>query len=257
MIRRRLLVIGAMAAVIGGFASWSVYKSLTEKIAPGVDVVVAARDIQVGERIGEGDLRVVNYRNQFLPSTVLHKRERVIGLTTLLPMAKGEFVLPYKIVIDGPGDSRLTAQIPVGMRAVQVPLNELESSSIKSGDRVDVLATGSAPGSNDTQTRTVLSNVRLLAIGSRAVTLVVSPEDAERLTLAAQQGRIKLVFRNPVDTTQGNTPAITQTTLYGGTQPRKARVKPVPPVPAEAPKYFDIQVIHGDHPAETVKFKQQ
>jgi hypothetical protein len=52
-----------------------------------------------------------------------------------------------------------------------VPVNEFDSSSIKSGDRVDVLVTGNATGSNDTQTKTVLPNVRLLAIGSRVVTL--------------------------------------------------------------------------------------
>jgi Flp pilus assembly protein CpaB len=71
--------------------------------------------------------------------------------------------------------------------------------------------------------------VRLLAIGSRAVTLVVSPEDAEGLTLATQEARIKLVLRNPADTNQENTPAATRTMLYAGTQPNKVRVKPVPP----------------------------
>ena len=86
-----------------------------------------------------------------------------------------------------------------------------------------------ATDSNDTQTRTVLPNVRLLAIGSRAVTLVVSPEDAERLTIATQAGRIKLVLRNPAGTNQENTPAAMRTTLYGGAQPNKVRVKPVPP----------------------------
>jgi pilus assembly protein CpaB len=163
-----------MAAVIGGLTSWYVYRSLGEKIASSrqaeVDVVVAAQDIRVGERLEDRNLRVVNYREEFLPAGVPHRRQGAVGRVAVLPIAKGEFVLPYKIGSEGPGD-RLTAQIPVGMRAIQVPVNEFDSSSIKSGDRVDVLVTGNATGSNDTQTKTVLPNVRLLAIGSRVVTL--------------------------------------------------------------------------------------
>ena len=257
MNRRRLLVIGTVATALGGLVSWFVYGSLERKIASSrqgeVDVVVAAQDIRVGERLEDRNLRVVNYREEFLPGGVLHTRQGAVGRVAVLPIARGEFVLSYKIATDGAGD-HLTAQIPVGMRAIQVPVNEFDSSSIKSGDRVDVLVTGNATGSNDTQTRTVLPNLRLLAIGSRVVTLVVSPEDAEKLTLATQEGHIKLVFRNPVDMTLEDTPAITRTTLYGVTT--RPRVRKIAPLPTEAPRYLEIEVIHGAKPPETVKIKQ-
>lgn len=253
MNRRRLLVIGTLAAVVGGFTSRFVYLSLTRNITPGVDVVIAARDLQPGDRISDRDLRVVQSRDQFLPSAVLHKKEPAIGRAAMFPISEGEFLLPVKISI-GPAGNPLTAQIPVHMRAVQLPVNELDASSIKPGDRVDVLVTGNAPGRSDVQTRTVLPDVRLLAVGSTAVTVVASPEDAEKLTLAMQEGRIKLVFRNPVDNAQETTPVVTSTTLYGVSQPKKATVKLVSPVPKE-PGY-EIQVIPGTAPPKTIKFKQ-
>jgi Flp pilus assembly protein CpaB len=87
------------------------------------------------------------------------------------------------------------------------------------------------------------------------VTLVVSPEDAEKLTLATQEGHIKLVFRNPVDTTLEDTQAITRTTLYGVTT--RLKVKKIAPPPPEAPGYFEIKVIQGDKPPETIKIVDQ
>ena len=256
MNRRRLLMIGTLAACLGGLVSWRVYRSLDEKIASrkqvGADVVVAARDIPIGERIEERDLQIVNYPAVSLPQSVLHTKEKVVGHLALLPVAKGDFVLPSKIA-DGHGD-HLTARIPVGMRAIQVPVTEFESSSFTPGERVDVLVTGNAAGNNETQTRPVLVNVPVLQKVSRTVMLVVSPEDAERLTLASQEGHIKLILRNPADTDQQNTPAVTKATLYGGRSGPK--VRHIPPANPPAPQYYEIQVLHGTQPAHTLKFKQ-
>jgi pilus assembly protein CpaB len=260
MIRRRLLVIGCLAATIGGAVSWYVYRSLEAKFgAIRTDlrvVVIAARDIQPGDKIDSRDLQLVTYPARFLPQGPLHSQGAAIGRIAMVPITRGEIVLPSKTGVDG--DNRFTAQIPVGMRALQVPVNEAESASMKPGDRVDVFVTGNAPGSNDTQTRNVLSNVRLLGIESRVVTLVAAPEDVERLILAMQESRVKLVFRNPADTAQGNVPEITRSTLYGVSQPtqfRKPRLKPVSEAPAEGLPDIEIQVIHGPQPPETIKFK--
>ena len=255
MNRRRLLAIGGLAAVLGVAASWYVYRSLDAKYgalqSEGTTVVIAARDISAGERITDRDVNTVHYPRQFLPVSVLHKSDAAVGLVALLPIAKGEFVLSSKVDIGG---DWLTARVPVGMRAVPLPVSELESNLIKPGDRVDVLVTGIAPGTNDTQTRTVLANARFLAIGSRAVALFVSPEDAEKLTLALQEGRVKLVFRNPADTTQENPPAITRTTLYGAVQPAKTRMKLIHKTTPEKPD-VEVEIIHGSE-RETRTLKQ-
>src|ERR1700739_5066945 len=104
MIRRRLLVIGTVAWVLGGLVSWSVYRSLEQRIASsrqaGVDVVVAAQDIRMGERLEDRNLQGGSYREGFLPEGVLHKREVAVGRFAVLPIAKGEFVLPYKIATE-------------------------------------------------------------------------------------------------------------------------------------------------------------
>lgn len=254
MNRRRLLAIGALATVLGAVTSWYVYRSLRAKAVPGTDVVVAARNIQIGDRIEAGDLRLVNYPSEFLPPDAFRQKERAIGNFAVVPISKGDFVLPTKIS-ETPGD-RLATKIPVGMRAVLVAVTELELSSMKPGDKVDVLVTGNVSASHDSQTRTVLTDLRLVETGPRSVILLASPEDSERLTLASHEGPIKLVLRNPRDLNQATPAAVTRSSLFGATESPKRKQKPVTVVPAEVPKYFDIQVIHGDHPPETIKLKE-
>jgi len=67
--------------------------------------VAARNDMQPGQLLRDGDVRVVNYGDQFLPDAVLHRRERVVGRWTTSPIAKGEFVLPTKISPEPPEDS--------------------------------------------------------------------------------------------------------------------------------------------------------
>ena len=107
--------------------------------------------------------------------------------------------------------------IPPGMRAVSVRVNEVigVAGFVVPGTRVDVLLTGNPTGANDQQTTTVLENVAVIATGQKlerntagepqltpVITLLVSPDDAQKLTLATTQGKIQLALRNPLDTKQ-------------------------------------------------------
>jgi Flp pilus assembly protein CpaB len=95
MNRARLLMIGAVALALGAFVSLFVYKNLqgrgSSNVQPGVDVVVAANDIQVGARIEEHDIRLVKYPADSLPAGTPGKRSQVLGRGVILPIAKGEF----------------------------------------------------------------------------------------------------------------------------------------------------------------------
>jgi pilus assembly protein CpaB len=272
MNRKRLLFIGFLALVLGAVVSISVYNRLQAKVTPAkvnVDVVVAANDIQVGAKIGEQDLKIAKYLPDDLPSGVFHVKTSVAGHGAVLPIHKGEFVLPDKLSA-GPG---LPSLIAVGMRAEAVRVNDVTAVGgfAGPGTRVDVLVTGNPAGSSEPQTETILQNILVLAVGAKTdrsqtgepqnatvVTLLVSPEDAEKLALASQEGRIQLVLRNSGDTKQETTPAIKNTNLFSGANPKPAkpkRVKPTPTHAPETPNLLEIEMIKGPQ-KETIRLKQ-
>src|SRR4029077_14753306 len=163
--------------------------------APGSDVVIATADLQVGSKIGDGDVKVVHYPTGDLPPKYFHQKSSVVGRGVVLPIAKGEYVLPNKLAGENAG-SGMTTLIPPGMRAMSVRVNEVISVAgfVLPGTRVDVLLTGNPPSAGQEQTTTVLENVAFLATGPKlerssggepqattVITLLVSPDDAQKL----------------------------------------------------------------------------
>jgi pilus assembly protein CpaB len=283
MNRTRLLMIGALALALGALVSVSVYRNLqgrsSANIEPGTDVVVAANDLQVGARIEEHDVRIVKYPASALPAGTPSKRSQVLGRGVILPIARGEFILPTKLAPENAG-SGLPSLIPPGMRAVSVRVNEVVSVAgfVGPGTRVDILLTGTPNGSSEPQTTTVLQNVAVIASGhtlernaageaqnTPVITLLASPEDAERLTLASSEGRIQLSLRNPLDTHQDPVEAANARGLYkGGTPiptPAHAPVRPVKmhkaETPPPSPSVLSVEVYQGDKKPDVVKFPEQ
>jgi pilus assembly protein CpaB len=276
MNRNRLLLIGFIALALGAFVSLVVYRNLqsrtNSKTPPGEEVVVAADDLQVGSKIDDRDIRLVRFSSAELPAGCFHQKTKVIGRGVVLPIAKGEFVLPNKLAGENAG-AGLPSLIPPGMRAVSVRVNDTTSVSgfVQPGTRVDVLLTGSPQGSNEPQTTTVLENVAVIATGQKlernsagepqsapVVTLLVSPDDAERLTLAITQGHIQLALRNPLDTKQEDVAAVKSNSLYkNGVEPTPAAAAPharskhivvqaLPPTPTA----YTVEVYKGDKKEE-------
>src|ERR1700683_1766801 len=272
MNRTRLLMIGGLALALGAVVSLWVYKSLQGRgpvsNEPGAGVVVALDDIQVGARIEEHDVRVAKFPASGLPGGAYSKRSQVLGRGVIIPISRGEFILPSKLAPENAG-SGLPSLIPPGMRAVSVRVNEVVSVAgfVGPGTRVDVLLTGTPNGSTENQTTTVLQNVAVIASGhtlernasgeaqtTPVITLLASPEDAERLTLASSEGKIQLSLRNPLDTDQDTVDPANAKGLYkGGTAPAappRAAVRPVkqqktekPPPP---PPVRSVDVYKGD-----------
>ncbi len=240
MNRTRLLMIGVVALAVGVLASLIVYKNLqgrgTGNNEPGADVIVAADDIQVGARIEEHNVRTVRYPASSLPAGTFSARSKVLGRGVILPISRGEFILPSKLAPENAG-SGLPSLIPPGMRAVSVRVNEVVSVAgfVGPGTRVDILLTGTPNGSTESQTTTVLQNVAVIASGhtlernaageaqnTPVITLLVSPDDAERLTLASSEGHIQLSLRNPLDTHQDEVAAANARGLFKGGTPAAA-----------------------------------
>jgi pilus assembly protein CpaB len=231
-----------------------------------VQVVVAAVDIPVGARIGENDVKLAPYPQENLPQGCYRQKADVVGQGVVQPIAKGEFVLPSKLA--GKDVTGLAGLIPPGMRAVSVRVNEVVSVAgfVLPGTRVDVLLTGN-PGSGVNQTTTVLKNIRVLATGQKlernspgdpenaaVITLLVSPDDAQKLALASTQGRIQLALRNPLDSREPEVGAVGAIELYRGAptpvvRPATGRPRAKPMV--TVPSSYTIEVIRGNTKEET------
>jgi pilus assembly protein CpaB len=283
MNRTRLLMIGVLALALGFLASVYVYRSLQSKSGvsadSGVDVIVAADDLQVGARVDEHDIKIIKIPAADLPPGAPRRRSEVLGHGVIVPISKGEFILPNRLAGENAG-AGLPSLIPPGMRAVSVRVNEIVSVAgfVTPGTRVDVLLTGTPGGSAEPQTTTVLQNVAVLASGhtlertatgeaqnTAVITLLVSPDDAQRLTLASSEGHIQLALRNPLDTKQDEVPASSSRGLYRGgspappVQPAVRHTVTKKPVAAPSPSStgVSVEVYQGDKKMDVVKFPEE
>jgi len=270
MNRTRLMMIGFVALALGAFVSFAVYRNLQSRGAggqPGMEVIVAADNIPVGAKIEEKDLQIVRYPADNLPPNSPRSRASVLGRGVILPISKGDFILLNKLAGPNAG-SGLPALIPPGMRAMSVRVNEVVGVAgfVQPGTRVDVLVTGTPGGAGEEeQTTTVLENVEVIASGQRmersqtgeaqiapVITLLVSPDDAQKLTLATARGRIQLALRNPLDAKPLDLPATRSGTLFkvvaapAKPAPVRLRSKPVSAKPEAAPSStIQVEVYRG------------
>jgi pilus assembly protein CpaB len=268
MNRTRLLFIGFLALALGAFVSFVVYKNLMSKSSggnePGVDVVVAANDLQVGSKVEDRDVRLVKAPASIVPPNYFKAKSQVLGRGVVLPIQRGEYFLPGKLAAENAG-AGLPALIPPGMRAVSVRVNEVVAVAgfVGPGTRVDVLLTGNPAGGAEAQTTTVLENVAVIAAGTKlerspsgeaqntpVITLLVSPEDAQKVTLASSQGHIQLALRNPVDTRKADVDPARANGLFKGVPvPAPAKPKAAKKVVAQAappPPGYRVEVIRGN-----------
>jgi pilus assembly protein CpaB len=270
MNRTRLLLIGFVAVSLGAFVSFTVYGRLKLQGGaggqPGAPVLVATENLAVGTKVEDKDVKTLYVPQGDVPPGVLRRPERAVGRGVILPIYQGEFVLEPMLASANAG-AGLPSLIPPGMRAVSVRVNEVVGVAgfVTPGTRVDILVTGAPPSGGDQQTTTVLRNVLVIAAGKNlerstngdaqaaaVITLLVSPDDAQKLTLASQQGRIQLALRNPLDTKQDELPGTSMSSLYrNGSAPPPAPVAPkrrvkkeATPAPA-APAPYTIEVYKG------------
>lgn len=270
MNRSRLLFIGTIALALGAFVSFAVYSRLkssaTADTRPGVDVVVAADDLQVGARIQDHDVRVVRFPQDTLPPNTYRRMSQVVGRGVIQGITRGEFILPNKLAGEN-GGSGLPSLIPPGMLADAVRVNDVVSVGgfVVPGTRVDVLLTGNPGAGGEQQTTTVLENVAVVANGanlernsngepqnSPVITLLVSPDDAQKLTLASAQGKIQLALRNPLDTSKHDLNATGTSALYKGVPVPVKEITKAAPVrhtaavkAAAPPPPYSVEVIQG------------
>jgi pilus assembly protein CpaB len=185
----------------------------------------------------------------------------LVGRGVIVPVSENEILLTSKLASSESG-AGLPSMIPDGMRAVSVKVNDVVAVAgfVVPGTRVDVLLTGhpgTQGGPADVTTTTVLQNVQVLAAGQKmqrdpngqpqnvpVITLLVSPEDAQKLTLATQEGRIQLALRNPLDLEKAKTSPVKNVTLYAGVQPVRKKWAGAPAA-VTVPAPYSVEVIRG------------
>jgi pilus assembly protein CpaB len=260
-----------------------VYRAVKARVAPAAarqtaQLVVAARDLAAGTLIRDADLRTAAWFGPEPKGGIL-KRDSVLNRGVAAPIFEGEPVTENRLSPRGSGGG-LAAMIPPGMRACAVRVNEVVGLAgfVVPGMRVDVLITGLPPGGNPLdgpKVRTLLQNIEVLSAGTnfqkdqegkpeqaQVVNLLVTPAQAEILSLASNETRIQLVLRNPMDTQISKPPGTVMSDLFGGarvseTAPpgrpasgpsaytgKKIMIAPIPP--------YTIQVSNGSVHTETL-----
>src|SRR3954452_5998879 len=269
--RSRIFAVLAIAILAGGGLAYGTYNFMNNQPVKTVNtpqqaVVVAAGDLQLGSELKKEDITVVQFPAGKTPEGFFSKPEEVLGRGVIVPIVKNEPILKAKLASKEAG-SGLPPVIPEGMRAVSVRVDEVVGVAgyVLPGNRVDVLATANPTDQrSDTTTKVILSNVQVLTAGTRmeqdqentkpiavtVVTLLVFPEQSERLALASTEGKIQLALRNPLDQGAPETPGIKTAGLMGRVTAPQLKApstgKPRPAMPV-------TQVVAGPAPLPTVE----
>jgi pilus assembly protein CpaB len=256
---RRILLIFMFALIGGASASYLVYRLVGTRAGatplPMARVVIATHDLQIGTLIGATDVRMGPWAGT-VPKGALSKLEDALNRGATASIYEGEPVIGDRLATPGSGGG-LAAIIPPGLRASAVKVNDVVGLAgfVTPGMRVDVLMSGIEPVGNPVdgpRVNTLLQNIQVLSAGEslqkdsegkphpvQVVNLLVTPEQAERLTLASSQTRIQLVLRNPLDLQMANPPGTKMSTLFGA--------PPQAPGPGPAPgdKTHPAKIVYG------------
>ena len=270
MNKNRPLVGLGVAVVIALLSSTYVYhqfKQASTNVQPVAtqSLVVAAVPLQLGARLDVNNLRIIPWPSNHPVAGTFTRIEDCANRALITPLAENEAILESKLAPKESG-AGLPATIPEGMRALTVAVNDVVGVAgfVTPGTMVDVLVTGQMAGqANNKITRTILENVRVLAAGQKieqdregkpqtvpVITLLVTPDDATKLTMGSTEGKIQLALRNTIDTKKNDPPPVLEAVLFappGGIKPpapeRHSGAKR--PVAPPSPQSYVVEVITG------------
>ncbi|HEY7375916.1 MAG TPA: Flp pilus assembly protein CpaB [Polyangia bacterium] len=248
-------------------------------------VVVAATDLPLAAKIKIEDLKVIEWPAEHVPAGAVSDPKDLVGRVLISRVLAMQPLLPGMLAAKNAG-SGLAALIPSNMRAIAVRVDDVVGVAgfIHADDRVDVLVTlRPTTSAGQSVTKVFLQNTKVLAVGQEVdngdksrlhatpatvATLLVSPQDAERLVLAQSEGRIMLTLRSWTDSQPVATEGASPTELIGGGGPvaakepaaaggapshqagrrgRKGGPTPPPTLAAEQPPQTDkVEILRGD-----------
>jgi len=224
-----------------------------------VKIIAAATDIHPGVPVAATSLKQIDWPNIATVQGMVIKKEDVAGHVLSMFIPANEPIFQRDIASSG--NSGLSAKIPDGLRAVAVKTDELNNLSgfLFPGSRVDVLATLRGQN-NQSYNRTVLQNVQVLSAGEKIVadptgkpenvkivTLMVTPQESQKLALAMEQGKIQLALRNQADAQKVDTATLSMSDLEDLPQKpvRHTTVRKKTIVQPDAVSVYTVETIAG------------
>ena len=288
---KRFAAVLVFAFVVASGASLLLYRLMssrpqtTKAATASAKIVVATRDLELGTVLKDEDLKLQDWPGE-TPVGSATRTQDLVGRGVITKVYAKEPILELRLAPKGAGGG-FAAIIPKGMRAVAVPVNEVVGVAgfVVPGMHVDILISGTppnAPSSLGTLTKTLLQNIEVLSSGQdfkkdpegkpitvQVVNLLVTPDQAEQLSLASHQTTIQLILRNPLDRDTTTTSGTAVASLFTGTTialkgmvgseggGRERAPKPVvrelpllPPPPKKETPYV-MEIISGNKKAET------
>lgn len=259
-----MLAVAAVALLLSlgvTFLAYRVLKLRTQPAEATTRIVAAAKKLELGARITKDDVKLVSWPKGTPLEGSFSDIESVLDRALFTALQINEPILESKLAPKEAG-AGLTAIIPPGMRALSIQVNSIigVAGFVRPGSRVDLILISKPPSDvkgarqDEVASKIILEHLEVLAAGQNVqrdvdgkpqtvqdVTLLVTPEQAQKVALATQDGRIQLALRNLMDKEAAEPPLVTRNALYTGPTmdipgaPRKQQLPEQPPAPRKAP----------------------
>jgi pilus assembly protein CpaB len=255
------ITLSVIIAVVGSYFIFKwierqrVPKEIVQVQTDAIPLAVAASDLPHGTKLTPEMLKSLPYLKESLPTGYFSKAADLVGRVVITPLKLNEPITEHKLAPTSIETGGIAAVLKNGRRAVAVKGDKVIGLSglVNPGNTVDVLVTIEDPEKKEQKTKIVLENIPVLATGTQiqenekgepapvdVYTLEVTPEESEKLALAAAQGRIQLALRSVVDSEEIYTEGINIPQLlasYGASRPEPAvRYYPKPVERTPEPK---------------------
>jgi len=273
---KRIVLAFLLALAIAGVVSFAFYANVKKQRAEAmktIKVVAAIKPLAAGSPVTADSVALIDWPANMPISGVFTNLNDVKDRSVIYPIAEHQPILERDVAQPGSGIG-LTVKIPEGMRAVSVRSNDVVGVAgfLYPGSHVDVLVTSKLENAPTPLTQTILANVEVLTAGQKiepdpqgkpetvsVVTLLLKPEEGEKLVLASAQGQIQFVLRNGADQNTPDTKPVDMTDLMVGAKkpvaPKpivvaaKRVVRPAAPKAAEVQKpaavWYEVETIAG------------
>lgn len=275
------LMLAMVAAVLAAIVVFSALKNREAQVqvalAQTEDIVVAARDVHLGEKLTGDDVKLARWSRQSVPEGAFTDASMVGNSYARNEIVAGQPLVGHNLIQGDKIPGVMPMIIPAGMRAMSVAVNEVGDISgfVKPHTHVDVLVaiSGTGADNNKPYSKIVLQNIEVIAVEqqidkgkdeaevAKDVTLLVTPHQAEKLGLASREGTLRLAMRNYNDDKIVPTDGSDFADLLGpkgagvplNTQPATIIV-PRTIASASGRRAFGVEIMRDGKSAETVSF---
>jgi pilus assembly protein CpaB len=272
------VLLAGLAAMLASVMVYSALKrreaEVQQAMSHNVQVVVAAYDLPLGSKIEPGEVKMARWSADSMPEGVYNDPKQVLGSYVKNSFVANEPIVQAKLFTGDKTAGVMPLLIPFGMRAVSVPVDEVSDIAgfVLPHTRVDVLVSTAGEETKKAMSKIVLQNVEVLAVAQeveqkkdepvvvKVVTLLVSPQEAERLALASREGTLRLAMRNYSD----NKIVLTSGTDVAQMLRAYSLAPDVPVMPtqpavhhqyiAPRPKPIEIEILRNGKSSESVSF---